>query len=96
MYTAIQNVSEYLKELNIPHKLKKMENGYQITFSFTDADVIEHDASYGSKNNLMEVMGFDWNVIGKGENSNYDSVLGYLTEKEVLKLIVCEYIEKCF
>lgn len=95
-YNAILKVSEDLKELNIPHKLREVYDGYQITFSFTDADVIEHEYSYGEENDLMEVMGFNWNVIGKGEYSKYDDVLGHLTEKEVLKLIVCEYIDKCF
>ena len=96
MYNAILKVSEDLKELNIPHKLKELYDGYQITFSFTKADIIEHGYSYGSENDLMEVMGFNWNVIDKSEYSNYDDVLGHLTEKEVLKLVVNEYIEKCF
>lgn len=96
MYNAILKVSEDLKELNIPHRLKKLYNGYQITFPFTKADIIEHDYSYGSENDLMEVMGFNWNVINKSEYSNYDDVLGHLTEKEVLKLVADKYIEKCF
>ena len=96
MYNAIIEVSENLKELNIPHKIISLYDGYQIKFPFTKADIIEHEFSYGHEKDLMEVMGFNWNIIQKGEYAKYDDVLGYLSVREVLKLVVCKYIEKCF
>ena len=84
-YPAIVDVAAALGNLHIPTKLVECHDGFQLLFPWTEADVIQHSGSYGSKANLMEVMGF------LDDNETDDTVAGYLTAIDVMRRIIREY-----
>lgn len=84
-YPAIANVAAALSNLHIPNKLVACHDGLQLLFPWTEADVIQHSGSYGSKANLMEVMGF------LDDNETDDTVAGYLTAIDVMRRVIREY-----
>ena len=67
-------ISPYLGEL-----YRNKYPAYQIRLGNL-ADAIEHDGSYGNRQDLLEIMG---GLTEKEEED--DSVLGYLTAEEVFK-----------
>ena len=82
-YTEILKLDKMLTEANIPHILNRMFDGWAIVYPSYDecmvADVIQHYGSYGSNENLLEIMGLvDYEEAG-------DCVLGNLTAEEVFK-----------
>ena len=63
-YSAILELDKKLTKNNIPHELKPLYDGYVIRY-YNQAgkqigDVVEHRYSYGSAQNRMEAMGFDF------------------------------------
>lgn len=84
-YPAIANVAAALSNLHIPNELVRCHDGLQLLFPWTEADVIQHSGSYGSKANLMEVMGL------LDDNETDDTVAGYLTAIDVMRRIIREY-----
>ena len=65
-----------LSKRKIPYTLKTYCGGLQLLFG--TGDVICHNYSYGHEQGLLETMGFSWDE---------DDVTGYLTAKEILKMI---------
>ena len=78
-YNEIKVLHEMLVEIDIPHTFEQMFGGYQIRLN-ANVDAVEHDGSYGRNQDLIEIMG----GLTKEENED-ESVLGYLTAKEVFK-----------
>ena len=86
----IIKLKNMLDEAGIPYEFtdeffgKFMKPSYQIVINGNDGkklcDVIYHYGSYGYDQNLLEIMG-----ALTEEESEDDSVLGYLTAKEVFK-----------
>ena len=75
----------------IPHEIKEDIFGSpQIWYpSFEDVkcDVICHEYSYGGEDGLLEIMG-----LLTEEESEYDSVVGWLTADNVFARIYTDYI----
>ena len=68
------------------HVLDKMD-GFQICYPVESPpdrvmDAIEHYGSYGNESDLLEIMG-----LLTPEEQEHDSVLGYLSAKDVFKRI---------
>lgn len=79
-YQAILKLDKMLSEHNIPHELWRLCDGWIIIYPSREngvADVIEHGGSYGSRNDLVEAMGF---VECKGD------VIGGLSVDDAFKL----------
>lgn len=83
-YKEILKLKDMLTEANIPFKFKKLLDGYQIIMYDRNqkaiCDVIEHFGSYGNAEDKLEIMG----ALTEEESEN-NSVLGYLTAEEVFK-----------
>lgn len=76
-YTAILELDKKLTNRDIPHKLIEFIDGWQILYYDSEGivvgDAIEHIYSYGHKQNLIEVYGF-----------NLNQPVGFLTADEAL------------
>lgn len=86
-YQEIHVLNKMLEEAEIPHTMKPFMDGFQICYpieSPTDRvmDAIEHSGSYGNESDLLEIMG-----LLTPEEQEHDSVLGYLSAKDVFKRI---------
>jgi len=63
-YTAIMELHEKLKELDIDHGVMRFLDGYKLWVPATydnsefEGDVIQHYGSWGAEQNLLEVWGF--------------------------------------
>ena len=91
-YTEILKLNEMLTEAEIPHSIDRLFDGYQIVYFYKGepiADAIEHFASYGSAENLLEIMG-----CMTSEEEEHDDVLGYLTADEVFKRFATDFINR--
>lgn len=87
-YTEILKLDKMLTEANIPHTLDRFLDGWQVIYSVNGkriADAVQHCGSYGNEENLIEIMG----LIKPEETS--DSVLGYLTARDVFNRINKHY-----
>lgn len=80
-YKEIFKLKKMLEREKIPFEFLKFDvmSGYQIRLN-ENCDVIERIGSYGEKQDLLEIMG----AMTK-EEMMCDSVLGYLSAKEVFK-----------
>lgn len=80
-YKEIFKLKKMLEKEKIPFEFLKFNGtfGYQIRLN-ENCDVIEHKGSYGEEQDLLEIMG-----AMTEEEMLHDSVLGYLTAKEVFK-----------
>ena len=67
-----------LRDRGIEFSVKSFFDGIQIVVGDFDWDAICHSGSYGHENGLIEVMGLP---------QCQDDVIGYLTAKEVLKMV---------
>lgn len=82
-YKAIKELDRKLTELDIPHEMHEMLDGYQICvpeqheLNCFEGDAIEHFGSYGSEQDLLEVYGF-----------NLDDPDGHLTVEQALEYFV--------
>ena len=87
----IWNLHYMLLAERIPHKIGFMPAtaGFFITYGYEDdtiCSVIEHDNSYGHEENLLEIKG-----LLMEEESETDSVVGYLTAEQVFQRIKDHY-----
>ena len=85
-YKEIFRLDEMLTEKGIPHVIRKLMDGRQILYPENGEnlvmDAIEHYGSYGNEQDLLEIMG-----LLTPEEKEYDSVVGYLTAKDVFARI---------
>ena len=93
MYSEIFRLGQMLVEANIPFEIRTCHGGYQIGYPKLPpkeciCDVIEHDFSYGCKEDKLEIMG-----LLTPEESRHDSVLGFLTAENVFQRIKKHYEE---
>lgn len=79
--TEIIKVYLALTALDYKVKFNKLYDGFQIVCPEKDWDVICHSGSYGHEDSLLEGMG------GPFANE-YDSVQGYLTAAETVRMIL--------
>ena len=93
-YTEILKLNEMLTKAEIPHSFDRMFDGYQIVYFYKGeriADVIEHFGSYGSEENLLEIMG-----CMTPEEEEQGRVLGFLTAEEVFKRFSKDFLNRKF
>ena len=80
-YISIQELAQKLTELGIPHEMRKAMDGYQICVPNCkgewEGDAVEHFASYGAEEDLIEVFGF-----------GLEDPVGWLTVDKALKYFV--------
>lgn len=84
-YNEIIRLHEMLNKADIPHDFEESFGGYHICYNQykqTVCSVIEHDYSYGSSSDRLEIMG----LLTPAESIN-DSVAGYLTADDVFNRI---------
>lgn len=85
-YQEILRLDAMLTEKHIPHSLVKILDGWQVIYPEDGPkrimDAIEHFGSYGQEDDLLEIMG-----LLTPDEKKADSVLGYLTAKEVFQRI---------
>ena len=90
-YKEIFKLHNMLENNNIPHTLHKMFDGWQIIYPEKGKkqvmDAIEHFGSYGSEQDLLEIMG-----LLTEEEEKINSVLGCLTAQDVFNRIYEHYI----
>lgn len=84
-YNEIVKLHEMLTKADIPHEFDEEWGGYHILYSCMGytCSVIEHDYSYGSNRDLLEIMG----LLTAAEAVN-DSVAGWLTADDVFNRIL--------
>ena len=84
-YNEIVKLHEMLNKADIPHEFSEVWGGYHIVYSCMGytCSVIEHDYSYGSNRDLLEIMG----LLTPAE-AEQDSVAGYLTADDVFNRIL--------
>lgn len=82
-YTEILKLDKLLSEAGIPHHIRRIYEGWQVIY-YTDkgivADAVQHNCSYGARQNLLEIMG-----LIMPEDYTCDSVKGWLTAENVFK-----------
>lgn len=76
--TEMMKLAFGLRDRDIGFKTTSFLDGIQIIVEDGDWDAICHSGSYGHENGLIEVMGLP---------QCQDDVIGYLTAKEVLKMV---------
>lgn len=76
--TEMMELAFGLRDRGIGFKTTSFLDGIQIVVGDWDWDAICHSGSYGHENGLIEVMGLP---------QCQDDVIGYLTAKEVLKMV---------
>ena len=80
-YQEIHTLDKMLSEAKIPHTVDTFMDGWQICYPSDErrvCDVIEHFGSYGSEDDLLEIMGLC---------DTEDVVEGFLTAAECFKRI---------
>lgn len=94
-YTEIFKLKEMLEKTNIPFEFiehKNYKNGFQICYTDSGdrcvCSVIEHEFSYGHEKDLLEISGL---MTVKEEEKTHDTVLGYLSAKNVFERIKNHY-----
>lgn len=85
-YQEILRLDAMLTERHIPHICQKFMDGWQVIYPQDGKkrvmDAIEHYGSYGNEQDKLEIMG-----LLTPEEKKTDSVLGYLSAKEVFSRI---------
>lgn len=88
-YKEILRLEQMLTEAGIPHTFDRSFDGWQVCYPVNEilsnkrvVSVIEHYGSYGKDDDKLEIMG----LLTPNE-SEYDSVLGYLTAEDVFERI---------
>ena len=92
-YKEIFKLKEMLEKAQIPFVFKEHNddrNGYQILYPSvgekSKCSVIEHSYSYGNEQDLLEIMG-----LLTDEESEYDSIVGFLSAENVFERIKKDY-----
>lgn len=92
-YKEIKRLHVMLQAARIPHTFAKIFDGYQICYPCGGkervADAVEHFGSYGSENDLLEIMG-----LLTPEDAKGNSVLGHLTAEDVFERMRKHYQEE--
>ena len=85
-YTEIIKLHDMLKAAGITHEFKKFMDGWQVIYPADGParvmDAVQNFGSYGADENLLEIMG-----LLTPEEEKHDTVLGYLTAKDVFARI---------
>ena len=84
-YTEIFKLAGMLAKAEIPFEFEQMLGGYSISYCKNEkciCDIVEHRGSYGNTQNKLEIMG-----LLTVEESQHDSVVGFLTAKNVFNRI---------
>ena len=84
-YKEILRLKGMLEKAKIPFEFSELFGGYHITHpinKFRICSVVEHDRSYGSEQDLLEIKG----LLTENEKK-YDYVLGYRSAEEVFNRI---------
>jgi hypothetical protein len=83
-YNEILKLREMLIKKGIPHKIEARVDGFIIydVDGCPDFDVIEFKGTYGSGNDLLEIMG----LLTEREKE-HDDVVGWLTARKVMNRI---------
>ena len=92
-FTEFAKVVIYLVENDISCELRPFYGGYLCcvpTYESRDFDFICHSTSYGHEEGLLEIMG----AIVTDEESEIDSVVGWLTADNVIERIKKHLISK--
>ena len=76
--TEMMKLAYGLRDRGIEFSIESLYDGIQIVVGDWDWDAICHSGSFGHENGLIEVMGLP---------QCQDDVIGYLTAKEVLKMV---------
>lgn len=88
-YNEIHRLRGMLDLTKIPYFIHPLFNGYQICYPNSEeitCSIIEHDYSYGSKEDLLEIMG-----LLTEEEEVHDSVVGRLSAEEVFERISTDW-----
>ena len=88
-YKEIMKLHSYLILGNIPHEMRPLNDGWQICYPSIDevrGDAVQHNFSYGHEKDLIEIMG-----LLTPEELQRDTVVGYLTAKEVFQRWFLDY-----
>ena len=93
-YKEIWRLHEMLTAAGIPHEFEQNCDGWQVFYPVADEDkvvmdAIEHRGSYGSEDDLLEIMG-----LLTEEEEKEDSVKGWLTAQEVFDRIEAHWSGK--
>lgn len=87
-YNEILKLKDMLEKAGIRFKFNNHAGGYHLSYSnFKEkvvCSVIEHDYSYGSEKDLLEISGL---MTKKEMEETQDTVLGYLTAEDVFQRI---------
>lgn len=78
-----------LEDAGIPNEVRQLYDGFQIAYPSFDncvCDIILHQYSYGCDHGLLEIMG-----LLTDEESDIDSVLGWLTAEQVFDRIRADW-----
>lgn len=90
-YNEILKLRKMLAGMKIPNEWERLYDGYHIGYPSLDpgkiiCSVVEHEYSYGSGDDLLEIMGL---LTEKEKVSN--DVCGGLTADEVFRRIMQDY-----
>jgi len=91
-YQEILRLAEMLKKENIPFELSTHFGGWHIQYPCEKERVcsaVENDGSYGRNNDTIEIMG-----LLTEEESEQDSVTGWLTAEDVFNRIKNDFDSK--
>lgn len=82
---TINYITHALYILDVPYEMKPMpvQNGYQLTFCWTEGDVACNEWTQGSEHYMVETMGFPWDKGG----------VTILNPQEAAARIACYYYE---
>ena len=86
-YNEILRLKGMLEKAKIPFVFSKVFGGYHIEYPASTGrvcSVIEHDYSYGREKDLLEIQGL---LTKKEYKETQDTVIGYLTAEDVLKMV---------
>ena len=92
-YTEILKLNELLSKTEIPYTIDRYFDGWEIIYFYNGeriADAVQHFASYGADENLLEIMG----CLTSDEEQ--DGVLGFLTAEEVFKRFSKDFLNRKF
>lgn len=85
VYNDILLLADMLKKEGIPFDFEELFGGFHISYPTSEeriCSVVEHDYSYGSSSDLLEIMG-----LLTEEESEENDVAGYLTALDVFDRI---------